>query len=68
MGQILCTDENKTKMIPIETIPGMGGRDKGKWWKRVNSIMIYLIYCKNFCKCHNVIPSNTIIKKKQKND
>jgi hypothetical protein len=20
----------------------------------VNSIMMYLIYCKNFCKCHNV--------------
>jgi hypothetical protein len=20
----------------------------------VNSSMIYLIYCKNFCKCHNV--------------
>jgi glutathione synthase/RimK-type ligase-like ATP-grasp enzyme len=27
--------------------------------------MIYLIYCKNFCKCHNVpTPSTTIIKNK----
>jgi hypothetical protein len=32
----------------------------------VNSNMIYLIYCKNFCKCHNVPPSSTTIKKKEK--
>jgi hypothetical protein len=24
--------------------------------------MIYLIYCKNFCKCHNVPPPSTTIK------
>jgi hypothetical protein len=24
----------------------------------VNSVMIYLIYCKNFCKCHNVHHNN----------
>jgi hypothetical protein len=29
----------------------------------VNSSMIYLIYCKNFCKCHNVPSFNTTIKK-----
>jgi galactose-1-phosphate uridylyltransferase len=23
-------------------------------WKGVSSSMIYLIYCKSFCKCHNV--------------
>jgi hypothetical protein len=23
----------------------------------VNSSMLYLIYCKNFCKCHNVSPA-----------
>jgi hypothetical protein len=28
----------------------------------VNSSMIY---CKNFCKCHNVTPPNTTIKNKQ---
>jgi hypothetical protein len=26
----------------------------------VNSTMIYLIYSKNFCKCHNVPPPSTI--------
>jgi hypothetical protein len=29
----------------------------------INSSMIYLIYCKNFCKCHNVPPLSTTIKK-----
>jgi hypothetical protein len=29
--------------------------------------MINLIYCKNFCKCNNVPPSSTTIKKKNKN-
>jgi hypothetical protein len=29
----------------------------------VNSSMMYLIYCKNFCKCHNVPPPNTTIRK-----
>jgi hypothetical protein len=24
----------------------------------VNSSMIYIIYCKNFCKSHNVSPKN----------
>jgi hypothetical protein len=32
----------------------------------VNSGMIYLIYCKNFYKWHNVPPSGTTIKKKKK--
>jgi hypothetical protein len=27
--------------------------------------MIYLIYCKNFCKCHNVPLPSTIKKKKR---
>jgi hypothetical protein len=31
----------------------------------VNSSMIYLIYCKNFCKCHHVPPVR-IRKKKRK--
>jgi hypothetical protein len=26
----------------------------------VNSSIIYLIYCKNFCKCLNITPSTTI--------
>jgi hypothetical protein len=40
------------KIRSVETIPGMGGggikNDGG-----VNSAMIY---CKDFCKCHNVPP------------
>jgi hypothetical protein len=28
----------------------------------VNSSMIYLIYCKNFCKCHSTLPNTTIKK------
>jgi hypothetical protein len=41
----------------------VGIKDDG----RVNSSMIYLIYCKNFCKCHNVpLPSTTIKKGKKK--
>jgi hypothetical protein len=43
------------KMIPVETISQMGRRG---WIKEngvgVNSNMIYLIYCMNLCKCHNV--------------
>jgi hypothetical protein len=27
---------------------------------------IYLIYCKNICKCHNVPPLSTTIKKGKK--
>jgi hypothetical protein len=33
---------------------GMG--DKGEQWG-VNTTMMYLIYCKNFCKCHDVPPA-----------
>jgi hypothetical protein len=51
------------KMIPIETIPGIGRVVEG-----VNSSIIYLIYCKNLCKCHNVpLPSTTIKEKILKN-
>jgi hypothetical protein len=39
------------KMIPVETIPGMGERGIKENDGGVNSSMIY---CKNFCKCHNV--------------
>jgi hypothetical protein len=47
------------KMIPVEIIPGMGIKENGEG---VNSIMLYLIYSKNFCKCHNVPPPSTTIK------
>jgi hypothetical protein len=44
-------------MRPVETIPGMGGEGNKGEWGEVNSSMIYLIYCKNFCKYYNVTPS-----------
>jgi hypothetical protein len=49
------------KMRSVETMPGMegGGIKENDGW--VNSSMIYLVYCKNFYKCHNVPPSSTII-------
>jgi hypothetical protein len=52
------------KMTSVETIPGMGGR-KGlrKMVEEVNSNMTY---CKNICKCHNMPPSSTTIKKREK--
>jgi hypothetical protein len=38
---------------------------KGELVEGVNSSMIYLIHCKNFCKCHNVpSPCKIIIIKK----
>jgi hypothetical protein len=52
------------KMRPVETVPGMGGMRKRRMMEGVNSSMIYLIYCMKFCKCHNVPPPSTTIKKK----
>jgi methylphosphotriester-DNA--protein-cysteine methyltransferase len=31
----------------------MGDERKGEWWEGVN---LTKIYCKYFCKCHNVPP------------
>jgi hypothetical protein len=43
------------KIIPVEIIPGMGwGREGGREVKGGNSSMIYLMHCKNLCKCHKV--------------
>jgi hypothetical protein len=52
-------------MIPIETIPGMGEGGIKETSGRVNSSMIHLRHCKNFCKCHNIPPSSTTIKRSQ---
>jgi hypothetical protein len=51
------------KVIPVETIPGMGGGGIKKNRGRMNSSMIYLIHCKNFCKCHSVPTPRTQKKK-----
>jgi hypothetical protein len=53
MVQILCTHVCKWKMRPVETIPGMGGGGDKEEHGGMNSSMMYLIHCKNFCKCHN---------------
>jgi hypothetical protein len=42
------------KMIPVETVQGMGGGEIKKNYGRSDSSMIHLICFKNFCKCHNV--------------
>jgi hypothetical protein len=44
---------------------------RGEWRRMMeglNSSMIYLIYCKKFCKCHNIAPLSTTIKKEKKNN
>jgi hypothetical protein len=38
------------KMIPVETIPGMEGEGIKENGGGGEFSMIYLIYCKNFCK------------------
>jgi hypothetical protein len=47
-------------MIDVETTPGLGRRGKRKVVEGVKA-SIYLIHCKNFCKCHNVPPPSTTI-------
>jgi hypothetical protein len=41
----------------------MGKGEQMRMMEGVNSSMIYMIYCKKFCKCHSVPPPGTIIKK-----
>jgi hypothetical protein len=50
MAETFCTCVCKWKMRPVETILGMG-EGMGGMMEVVKSTMIY---CKNFCKCHNV--------------
>jgi hypothetical protein len=52
------------KMMPVETgiILGMMSQNGGVG---VNSSMIFLIYCKNFCKRHNASSPSTTIKMKK---
>jgi hypothetical protein len=69
MVQIMCTHVCKCKNDICWNCSRNQGRvvkeSSGGWWKRavegVNSSMIYLIHCKNLCKCCNVpLPSTTI--------
>jgi hypothetical protein len=52
-------------MKPVETMPGMGGGRIKENGGGGECNMIYLIYCKIFCKCHNVSSPSTTIKKKK---
>jgi hypothetical protein len=55
------------KMIPFENIGRMGAEGRMKEeGGGVNSSKIQLIYCKNFCKCHNVPTPSTTIEKRKK--
>jgi hypothetical protein len=53
------------RIIPVETVPGIGvGGKRRRAAEGVNSSMIYLLHCKNLCKCYNVPPPSTTIKNK----
>jgi hypothetical protein len=56
------------KTIPVKTIPGIAGEGMKESGGGVNSNMIYLIHCKNLCKCicHNAPPHSTTIKGEKK--
>jgi hypothetical protein len=51
------------KMRPVETVPGIRGGGMGeRSGGGGNSSMIYLIHCKNLCKCYDVLTPRTIFK------
>jgi hypothetical protein len=56
--QILCTHICKCKNEKNEK------GDTGEWWRGVKSSIKCLLYCKKFCKCHNVYQHNKKKKKK----
>jgi hypothetical protein len=45
------------KMRPVETVPGMGRGEKKENGRRIEFKYDTLIYCNNFCICHNVPPT-----------
>jgi hypothetical protein len=40
--QIMCAHVCKWKLIPVETVPGMGEEDKGEWWR--GQIQVWYIW------------------------
>jgi hypothetical protein len=50
------------KITYVEIIPGIGVGGMRRIVERLNSSVIYLIYCKKFYKCHNVHPPTTTLK------
>jgi hypothetical protein len=67
MVQILCTHVCKWKNDTNWNYPRNGGGRECIVVEGVNSSMIYLIHCKNFCKCHNVPPTSTTINNNNNN-
>jgi hypothetical protein len=51
-------------MGPVDNTIEIGEAERRKMVEEVNSCTIYLIYCKNLCKCHNVPPPMATIKEK----
>jgi hypothetical protein len=56
-----------SKMIPVEAVPGIRGEGMKESSGNVNSNVMYLIHCKNFCKYSNVPPPSTIKKQNHQN-
>jgi hypothetical protein len=52
-------------MTLVETVPGIR-RGEMKESSGGFEFRIYLVHCKNLCKCYNVSPSSTTIKHKKK--
>jgi hypothetical protein len=50
MAQIMYTYVLNEKIICVETVSGIGGREWKRTEEEVNSSMIYLIHYKNLCK------------------
>jgi hypothetical protein len=48
-------------MVPVETAQELGERGGKRAAERMNSNMIYLLNCKDFCTYSNVPLSNTIV-------
>jgi hypothetical protein len=53
-------------MRPIETIPGIGRGGQRRIKKNDGWVNSTMIYCKNFCKCHNVLQYNNNERKERK--
>jgi hypothetical protein len=56
----MCVNE---KMILVETVQESWEGVWGREVEGVNSCMMYLIHCKNLCKCYNVSTPSMTIKK-----
>jgi hypothetical protein len=53
LGTRVCKWKNETLKLFQEWGEGRI-KENGRGMEGLNSSMMYLIYCKNFCKCHNV--------------